>query len=175
VDLLVLDPRPLPGPGPGDGVPLDLDLLVRQLHRTTDVLRLDVLLDVDLSRRDLPLPDRELLLGARHSGLTAELPALRLGTPTARALEPLTQRRLVLRRDAFEPVRREPRDLVGPEPFDDDLVPVLVQTGVSDRDQDVPVLVDPEAVLVQVHVQVTDFHRRGVDEELVHRADLLAI
>src|SRR5690606_29585264 len=48
VDLLLLDPS-LPAPHPAHRPPLDLDLLVTARHRLPDVLRFDVLVQLDLA------------------------------------------------------------------------------------------------------------------------------
>ncbi len=71
--------------------------------------------------------------------------------------------------------RRQPPGVGRPQVVHEDLLVVLIQPGEADRDERVAVLFGLDHLVLEVHVQVADLHGSGVDEELIHFADLVPV
>src|SRR5690606_26969465 len=57
----------------------------------------------------------------------------------------------------------------------EDLIVLLIEAGIADRDEDVPVVPRAHEVVVYLDVEIPDLHGDSVGEELVHLTDALAV
>ncbi len=167
------------------------------------MLRLDALLDTDLTGPVLALTDRQLLLGDGHPGLTLR-PAAALveaaivivlvlvealiltgsctGTRSSRALvaaiPPLPHRGLVVPGEQLVLISGDVADIRAGDRVQEDTIVIALEPGVADGHQNVAVptgVVIPDQIAVHLNIQVADLHRGGIDQQVVHLTDLAPV